>query len=68
VGAIALSREACEFWLPLDSIQIQTSHGSAAPIALENIMTGERHAVDGGGLHLRIDPSRDPALLFRCLA
>jgi starch synthase (maltosyl-transferring) len=68
VGAIALSRDACEFWLPLDSIQLQTPNGPSAPVALENIMTSERHAIEWGGVRLRIDPLRDPALLFRCLA
>jgi starch synthase (maltosyl-transferring) len=36
--------------------------------AVENLITGERYPVEWGGLHLRIDPVRDPALLFRCLA
>ena len=36
--------------------------------AVENIMTGERSPIEWGGIRLRIDPSRDPALLFRCLA
>jgi starch synthase (maltosyl-transferring) len=67
VGAIALSRDAGEFWLPLDSIQMRTSDGSKAPIVLENLMTSERHAVEWGGVRLRLDPLRDPALLFRCL-
>ena len=31
-------------------------------------MTGERYPVEWGGIRLRIDPARDPALLFRCLA
>ncbi|MEO6381655.1 MAG: alpha-1,4-glucan--maltose-1-phosphate maltosyltransferase, partial [Nitrobacter sp.] len=68
VGAIALSRDACEVWLPLDSIQIRAASGSSSPVALENLMTSERHAVEWGGVRLRIDPLRDPALLFRCLA
>jgi starch synthase (maltosyl-transferring) len=37
-------------------------------VAVENLLTGERHAVEWGGLRLRIDPSHDPALLFRCMA
>ena len=36
--------------------------------AVENLITGERHPVEWGGIRLRIDPVRDPALLFRCLA
>ncbi len=38
-----------------------------APLALENLITSERRAVEWGGVHLRIDPMLDPALLFRCL-
>jgi starch synthase (maltosyl-transferring) len=67
VGAIALAREAGEFWLPLDSVQIPAPDGSGIPVALENLITGERHAVEWGGVRLRLDPLRDPALLFRCL-
>jgi starch synthase (maltosyl-transferring) len=33
---------------------------------VENLKTGERLPVEWGGLRLRIDPSADPALLFRC--
>jgi starch synthase (maltosyl-transferring) len=68
VGAIALSRDACEFWLPLDSIRILVASELGPPVALENLMTGERHAIEWGGVRLRIDPLRDPALLFCCLA
>ena len=67
-AAIALSREPHDFWLPLGDLQVDTE-GALKPVAaVENIITGERHAVEWGGLQLRIDPLRDPALLFRCLA
>jgi len=68
VGVIALSRDASEFWLPLDSIRVRVTEDLSPPVALENIMTGERHAIEWGGVRLRIDPLRDPTLLFRCLA
>lgn len=68
VGAVTLSRDPYEFWLPLGGIEIATSGGRKPPIALENLMTGERHAVEWGGVGLRLDPQREPALLFRCLA
>jgi starch synthase (maltosyl-transferring) len=68
VGAIALSRESREFWLPLNSIRMETANGSGPPVAIENLMTCERHAIEWGGVRLRLDPLRDPALLFRCLA
>ena len=42
---------------------------ASAPLGVLRLgMTGERHAVEWGGIHIRIDSQRDPALLFRCLA
>jgi starch synthase (maltosyl-transferring) len=35
---------------------------------MENLITGERHMIEWGGVRLSIDPEQDPALLFRCLA
>ena len=68
--AIALTRDGprssgCRF----GDIEIGIGRRSAAVSrAVENLVTGERHAVEWGGVRLRIDPARDPALLFRCLA
>jgi starch synthase (maltosyl-transferring) len=36
--------------------------------AIENLVTGERHMLEWGGVRLRIDPAADPALFFRCYA
>jgi starch synthase (maltosyl-transferring) len=36
--------------------------------AIENLITGEHRLLEWGGTRLRIDPSNDPALLFRCIA
>lgn len=66
-GAIAISREAAEFWLPIDT-QVLIDGEKRNVAAVENIITGERHGVEWGGIRLRIDPQRDPAALFRCLA
>jgi starch synthase (maltosyl-transferring) len=67
-AAIALSRDAREFWLPLGDIKLDAG-GERRPVAaLENLITGERSPVEWGGIRVRIDPQRDPALLFRCLA
>ncbi len=66
--AIALSREPHEFWLPLGDVQVGLADDRRNVAALENLVTGERHPVEWGGIRLRIDPVRDPALLFRCLA
>jgi len=68
VVAIALSRDAHEFWLHLGDVQVGTD-GERRPVAaVENLITGERSPVEWGGIRLRIDPMHDPALLFRCLA
>jgi starch synthase (maltosyl-transferring) len=66
-GAIAISRDPYEFWLPIDT-QITVDGELRNVAAVENIITGERHGVEWGGIRLRIDPQRDPAALFRCLA
>jgi starch synthase (maltosyl-transferring) len=68
VAAIALSRDPHEFWFPLGDIQVGLPNHRRNIGALENLITGERHPVEWGGIRLRIDPVRDPALLFRCLA
>jgi len=68
VVAIALSRDPHEFWFPLGDVQVGMPGDRRNVAALENLFTGERHPVEWGGIRLRIDPQRDPALLFRCLA
>jgi starch synthase (maltosyl-transferring) len=68
VVAIALSREPHEFWFPIGDIQVGMSGERRHVAAVENLSTGERYPVEWGGIRLRIDPVRDPALLFRCLA
>ncbi len=65
---IALSRDPHEVWLPLNDVRIGSGDQARPVTAVENLLSGERHAVEWGGLRLRIDPLRDPALLFRCLA
>jgi starch synthase (maltosyl-transferring) len=66
--AIALSRDVHEFWMPLGDIQVDAGGERRHVAAVENLITGERYPVAWGGIRLRIDPVRDPALLFRCLA
>jgi starch synthase (maltosyl-transferring) len=68
VAAIALSREAHEFWFPLGDVEVGVAGDRRHVAAVENLITGERYPVEWGGIRLRIDPVRDPALLFRCLA
>jgi starch synthase (maltosyl-transferring) len=68
VVAIALSRDVHEFWFPLGDVQVGMAGDRRNVAALENLITGERYPLEWGGIRLRIDPARDPALLFRCLA
>ena len=68
VAAISLSRDAHEFWLPLGDVQTGAAPDRRNVVAVENLITGERYALEWGGIRVRIDPERDPALLFRCLA
>lgn len=64
--AIALSPEPHEFWFSIPDMMVSGERRNV--VALENLITGERHPVEWGGVRLRIDPMRDPALLFHCLA
>jgi len=66
--AIALTGDAHEFWLPLGDVQVDADGERRPVVAAEDLITGERYPVEWGGIRLRIDPVRDPALLLRCLA
>jgi len=68
VVVIALSPSLHDFWLPLGEILIGLQTDRRPLAMLEDLFTGERHRVEWGGVRLRIDPMRNPALLFRCLA
>jgi len=68
VGAISIWREPRELWIPLNDVQVGHGADRKPVAALENIITGERHAVEWGGVRVRLDTPRDPAALFRCLA
>jgi starch synthase (maltosyl-transferring) len=64
--AIALTNAPHEFWVHFGDQQIGPG-GAQRPVrAIENLVTGERHILEWGGVRLRIDPAIDPALLFRC--
>jgi starch synthase (maltosyl-transferring) len=64
---IALSREPHEFWFPIPDIRTGAAHERSPVAVVENLITGERHPLEWGGIRLRVDPMHDPALLFRCL-
>ena len=65
---IALSGHMRECWLPLGDVTVDAGGQRHHVTTLENLLTGERSRIEWGGIRLRIDPDRDPALLFRCLA
>jgi starch synthase (maltosyl-transferring) len=65
--AIALAKEGpLEFWFHFGDIEIGPSTSRRRVKAIENLVTGERHVVEWGGVRLRVDQRQDPALLFRC--
>jgi starch synthase (maltosyl-transferring) len=65
---IALTKAPHQFWLHFGDIAIGPPDSRQRISAIENLITGERHTVEWGGVRLSIDPEQDPALLFRCLA
>jgi starch synthase (maltosyl-transferring) len=66
--AIALNRGGTrQFWFHLGDIEIGPANDRRRVRAIENLITGEQHTIEWGGVRLRIDPDQDPALLFRCL-
>jgi starch synthase (maltosyl-transferring) len=65
--AVALSQEPREFWLHFGEIEIGPPDQRRRIAAIEDLLTGQRHTVEWGGVRLRIDPDNDPALLFRCV-
>jgi starch synthase (maltosyl-transferring) len=68
VAAIALSPDVRELWLPLAGTHVQVGSEVRHISALESITTGQRYPLDWGGVRVRMDPYRDPALLFTGLA
>jgi starch synthase (maltosyl-transferring) len=67
--AVALAKQGPrEFWLHLGDIEIGPADSRGRIKSIENLLTGERHTVEWGGVRLRIDQERDPALIFRCHA
>ena len=67
--AIALANSGPrEFWFHFGNIEIGPRDARRQIKSIENLVTGERHTLEWGGVRLRIDQQQDPALLFRCLA
>ncbi len=67
--AVALASEGPrEPWFHFGGIEIGSTHSRRPVNAIENLVSGECHTLEWGGVRLRIDPQQDPALLFRCHA
>jgi len=65
--AIALGRGPYEFWFHFGDLQIGPEGARRQVRAIENLVTGERKHLEWDGIRLWIDPSSEPALLFRCI-
>jgi starch synthase (maltosyl-transferring) len=57
-----------EFWFHFGDMEIGPPDARRRITAIEHLRTGERRAVEWGGVRLRVDPRHDPAILFRCIA
>jgi len=69
VTVASLSRDFKQFWLPLGDVMVRSGEGPERPVTtLENLKSGPRTPVNGGGVQLWIDPLHDPVLIFRCLS
>jgi starch synthase (maltosyl-transferring) len=65
--AIALSGDGPrQFWFHFGEMAVGPDDSRRPVRAIQNLLTDERHTVEWGGVRLSIDPSHDPALLFRC--
>jgi starch synthase (maltosyl-transferring) len=66
--AIALNRGGTrQFWFHFGDMEIGPQDDRRRVRAIENLITGEQHIIEWGGVRLRIEPDQDPALIFRCL-
>lgn len=68
--AVAISLEdgaPKEFWFHFGEMTIGPDKDRRRVTAIENLVTGERHQLNWGGIRLRINPDQDPMLIFRCL-
>jgi len=68
VAAIALSRDVARILACARRYPGRHAGDRRHVAVLENLIPVKRHPLEWGGVHLRIDPMHDPALLFRCLA
>jgi starch synthase (maltosyl-transferring) len=56
------------FWFHFGDLEIGPVGARRRVTSVENLVTGERHGIEWGGVRLRIDPATDPAIVLRCHA
>jgi starch synthase (maltosyl-transferring) len=56
------------FWFHFGDLEIGPAAARRRVTSVENLVTGERHTIEWGGVRLRIDPATDPAIVLRCHA
>jgi starch synthase (maltosyl-transferring) len=69
--AAAVALEASgprEFWFHFGDIDSGPPGSRHRVKTIENLVTGQSHTLEWGGVRLRIDQRQDPALLFRCFS
>jgi starch synthase (maltosyl-transferring) len=65
-AAIALKSGRHDIWLHFGDLGIGPANESKPVRSIVNLVTGERHYMEWGGMRVRIDTDSDPAVLFRC--
>jgi starch synthase (maltosyl-transferring) len=65
---IAMSRDLHDVWLPIGDTRLDVGGERRHVAAVENLVSRARTVLDWGGLSVRIEPDRDPAVFLRCLA
>ncbi len=65
---VALCRDVHDFWLPIGDTKMDIGGERRHVAAVENLVSGVRTVLDWGGLSVRIEPDRYPAVFLRCLA
>ena len=65
---ISLAEEPRGFWFHFGDAQIGPPDARRPVREIENLVAGDRRLLEWNGIRLHIDPSADPALLFKCHA
>jgi starch synthase (maltosyl-transferring) len=65
--AIAITGGQHQIWLHFGPEQIGPLDARRPVREIENLVSGERHRLEWGGVRVKIDAAQDPALLFRCI-